>query len=81
MSANDHPADAHLLLWVLWKLQGTEPVTITAHDVEACCKAFAPSGPALLVRGPGRDVEVRVTSQEEATLRRQLDDIFNGNTE
>jgi hypothetical protein len=30
----------------------------------------------VLVRGPGKDVEVRVTSKVEAQARRLLDDIF-----
>lgn len=74
------PSDARLLLWVLWKLKGTQPVTITLRDVQACHQAFPPLGPALLVRGPGKSVEVRVTSRGDAQLRRRLDDIFNGNS-
>jgi len=70
------PSDARLLLWVLWKLQGTQPVTITLQDAQACHQAFPPLGPALLVRGPGKSVEVRVTSRGDAQLRRRLDDIF-----
>jgi hypothetical protein len=74
---DSRPSDARLLLWVLWKLQGTQPVTITLQDVQACHQAFPPRGPALLIRGPGKSVEVRVTSQGDAQLRRRLDDIFD----
>jgi hypothetical protein len=74
---HSRPNDARLLLWVLWKLQGTQPVTIMLQDVQACHQAFPPLGPALLIRGPGKNVEVRVTSQGDAQLRRRLDDIFD----
>lgn len=75
---NGRPSDARLLLWVLWKLQGTQPVTITLPDVLACHQAFPPLGPALLVRGPGKSVEVRVTSIEDARMRRAYDDAMSG---
>jgi len=76
---HSRPSDAHLLLWVLWKLQGTQPVTITLQDVQACHQAFPPHGPGLLIRGPGNSVEARVTSLEDARMRRDYDDAMSGN--
>lgn len=77
MTADNQPDAARLLMWVLWKLQGTQPLLITLQDVQACHRAFPPPGPIVLVRGPGRDVEVRVTSKDEAQALRLLDDIFD----
>lgn len=75
---DSRPNDAHLLMWVLWKLRGTQPLTITLEDVQACHRAFPPLGPALLIRGPGNSVEVRVTSADDARMRRMHDDSMTG---
>jgi hypothetical protein len=77
-SPDSRPDDARLLMWVLWKLQGTQPLLITLQDVQACHRAFPPHGPALLIRGPGNSVEARVTSLEDARMRRAYDDAMSG---
>lgn len=71
MTTRNQPSDAHLLMWALWKLQGTQPLTITLADAQACHRAFQPSGPALFIHGPGDSVEVRVTSHDDARMRRE----------
>ncbi len=75
------PRYDQLLLWVLWKLQGTKPVTITGDDVIACRRAFSDGGPALFVDGPGTSVEVRVTSHDDAIARREFAEAQSGSTQ
>lgn len=69
MSTHADPVNAQLLMWVLWKTRGAEPLTITAADEHACRQAFQPGGPRLLRRDVGTSVEVRVTSRQEATTQ------------
>jgi hypothetical protein len=72
MTTRNQPSDAHLLMWVLWKLQGMNPLKIDGAEAQACHRAFAAGGgPALFTQGTGSSVEVRVTSQAEAALLRK----------
>ena len=71
-----HPNDA-LLIWVLWKTRGAEPITITAADAQACRQAFQPGGPWLLRRDVGTAVEVRVTSREDARAQMQYSTVMD----
>lgn len=66
LSETEYTHDALLLMWVLWKTRGAEPITITSADEQACRLAFQPGGPRLLRRDVGTAVEVRVTSREDA---------------
>lgn len=72
-STRDDPVNAQMLIWVLWKTRGTEPITITASDVKACRETFQPGGPWLLRRDVGTGVEVRVTSQQDASTQMAYD--------
>jgi hypothetical protein len=79
MTRESQPSDAHLLMWVLWKLQVREPITIDLADAQACHRAFAArGGPALFTHGPGNSVEVRLTSHDEARQLREYHDSQSG---
>lgn len=76
-STRDDPVNAQRLIWVLWKTCGAKPITITASDEQACREAFQPGGPWLVQREVGTGVELRVTSQQDASTQMAYDTVMD----
>lgn len=58
-------------LFLLYKLQGTERVKLTAADMDRCTDAFSPGLPYLLVHGNPDAIELQVV--DAATARKWAD--------
>lgn len=55
-----------LLLLVLFKLKGRQPLVLTHAEIAACMAEFAPAAPTLLTHGLGDRIVFQVITQEQA---------------
>ena len=67
-----------VLTVALWTLLKTNPLRIGVADMEACRDAFAPEPWTLLILDTPDGVEVRVTSRQDARMRRAYAESMTG---
>lgn len=54
-----------LLLLVLFKLQGRQPVVLTHTEIQTCMDEFAPGKPTLLTHGLSDRIVFQVITEEQ----------------
>jgi len=80
MSTTELTDRERVLAAALWKLTGARSLQITQADMEACREAFAPESWTLLVLDRPDGVEVRITTESDARMRREHAESLTGNS-
>lgn len=55
-----------LFMFMLWKLAGTQKITLTAAEISSCMNQFAPGVPTLYTHGHAESIDFQVVTPEIA---------------